>query len=113
MCHFNKSIIAFVWCAQDFVEAMWLMLQQESPHDYVVSTGVQHSVRQFVEAAFHVVCISLECGAALSPSLLRTFCNNVQASGLYMCTRRRLAGGTARARRKREWIRRADASSCA
>lgn len=37
--------------AQDFVEAMWLMLQQDQPDDYVIATGEQHSVRQFVEAA--------------------------------------------------------------
>jgi GDPmannose 4,6-dehydratase len=37
--------------AQDFVEAMWLMLQQDTPDDYVIATGVQHSVRDFVEAA--------------------------------------------------------------
>ena len=37
------------------------MLQQETPRDFVVSTGVQHSVRQFVEAEFHVVGMSLEC----------------------------------------------------
>ena len=37
--------------AKDFVEAMWLMLQQDTPDDYVISTGEQYSVRQFVEAA--------------------------------------------------------------
>ena len=37
--------------ARDFVEAMWLMLQQEQPDDYVIATGVQYSVRQFIEAA--------------------------------------------------------------
>ena len=37
--------------AKDYVEAMWLMLQQESPEDLVIATGVQYSVRQFVEAA--------------------------------------------------------------
>jgi len=37
--------------AKDFVEAMWLMLQQEEADDYVISTGEQYSVRQFVEAA--------------------------------------------------------------
>ena len=37
--------------ARDFVEAMWLMLQQEQPDDYVVATGVQYSVREFVEQA--------------------------------------------------------------
>jgi GDPmannose 4,6-dehydratase len=38
--------------AGDYVEAMWLMLQQPKPDDYVISTGVTHSVREFVEAAF-------------------------------------------------------------
>ncbi|MBN2501893.1 MAG: GDP-mannose 4,6-dehydratase [Anaerolineales bacterium] len=38
--------------AKDYVEAMWLMLQQEKPDDYVVGTGVTHSVREFCEAAF-------------------------------------------------------------
>ena len=37
--------------AKDFVEAMWLMLQQDEPDDYVISTGEQHSVRDFVDAA--------------------------------------------------------------
>ena len=35
--------------AQDFVEGMWLMLQQDTPEDYVLSMGVQHSVREFCE----------------------------------------------------------------
>lgn len=38
--------------AKDYVEAMWLMLQQEKPGDYVVATGEQHSVREFVELTF-------------------------------------------------------------
>ena len=38
--------------AQEYVEAMWLMLQQEKPDDYVVATGETHSVREFLEAAF-------------------------------------------------------------
>jgi GDPmannose 4,6-dehydratase len=37
--------------AKDFVEAMWLMLQQELPDDYVIATGRQYSVKEFVEAA--------------------------------------------------------------
>jgi GDPmannose 4,6-dehydratase len=37
--------------ARDFVEMMWLMLQQKKPADYVIATGRQHSVREFVEAA--------------------------------------------------------------
>jgi GDPmannose 4,6-dehydratase len=38
--------------ARDYVEAMWLMLQQKSPEDYVIATGTNHSVREFVELAF-------------------------------------------------------------
>jgi GDPmannose 4,6-dehydratase len=41
--------------AEDYVAAMWLMLQQEKPADYVVATGKTHSVRDFVETAFAVV----------------------------------------------------------
>ena len=41
--------------AQDYVAAMWLMLQRDKPDDYVVATGQPHSVRDFVEAAFAVV----------------------------------------------------------
>ncbi|MBI4676083.1 MAG: GDP-mannose 4,6-dehydratase [Elusimicrobia bacterium] len=37
--------------AKDFVEMQWLMLQQDYPRDFVIATGVQHSVREFVEAA--------------------------------------------------------------
>ena len=37
--------------ARDYVEAMWLMLQQDKPDDYVIATGRQHSVREFVDAA--------------------------------------------------------------
>jgi len=38
--------------AQDFVEAMWLMLQQDEPDDYVIATGETHSVREFLDEAF-------------------------------------------------------------
>jgi GDPmannose 4,6-dehydratase len=38
--------------AGDYVEAMWLMLQQAEPDDYVIATGEAHSVQEFVEAAF-------------------------------------------------------------
>jgi len=41
--------------AGDYVEAMWLMLQQEKPDDYVVATGENHSVKEFVQEAFKVV----------------------------------------------------------
>jgi GDPmannose 4,6-dehydratase len=38
--------------AGDYVEAMWLMLQQDEPDDYVVATGETHSLREFCELAF-------------------------------------------------------------
>jgi GDPmannose 4,6-dehydratase len=38
--------------AKDYVEAMWMMLQQEQPDDYVIATGETHSVREFIERAF-------------------------------------------------------------
>ncbi len=45
--------------AADYVEMMWLMLQQKRPKDYVIATGRQHSVRQFVEAAARALDIRL------------------------------------------------------
>ena len=41
--------------APDFVLAMWLMLQQDKPDDYVIATGETHSVREFVDKAFHTL----------------------------------------------------------
>jgi len=41
--------------AKDFVEAMWLMLQQDAAEDFVIATGEQHSVREFVEETFSVL----------------------------------------------------------
>ncbi len=46
--------------AKDYVECMWLMLQNEKPDDFVIATGVQHSVREFCELAFRHVGIELE-----------------------------------------------------
>ena len=46
--------------AQDFVEAMWRMLQQDEPDDYVIATGEQHSVREFIEAAADELAMSIE-----------------------------------------------------
>ncbi|CAF4027886.1 unnamed protein product, partial [Rotaria magnacalcarata] len=41
--------------ARDYIEAMWLMLQQDTPEDLVIATGETHSVREFVEAAFQEI----------------------------------------------------------
>ena len=46
--------------AKDYVECMWLMLQQDKSEDFVIATGVQHTVREFTELAFHNVGIELE-----------------------------------------------------
>ena len=41
--------------ARDYVKAMWLMLQQEEPGDFVIATGQSHSVREFLETSFNYV----------------------------------------------------------
>ena len=46
--------------AGDYVEAMWLMLQQDEPDDFVIATGETHSVREFVELAFGEVGIEIQ-----------------------------------------------------
>jgi len=46
--------------AKDFVRAMWLMLQQKKPDDYVVATGESHSVREFVELAFRGIGVEIQ-----------------------------------------------------
>jgi GDPmannose 4,6-dehydratase len=46
--------------APEYVQMMWLMLQQEKPDDYVVGTGESHSVREFLEQAFEYVGIDIE-----------------------------------------------------
>jgi len=46
--------------APEYVEAMWLMLQQDKPRDYVIATGETHSIREFVEASFGEIGIKLD-----------------------------------------------------
>lgn len=46
--------------AGDYVEAMWMMLQQDKPDDYVIATGITTSVRDFVTLAFHEAGIDIE-----------------------------------------------------
>ena len=46
--------------AKDYVECMWLILQHHTPEDFVIATGVQHSVREFATLAFHYAGIELE-----------------------------------------------------
>jgi GDPmannose 4,6-dehydratase len=46
--------------ARDFIEAQWLILQQDKPDDYVIATGQHHAVREFVVSAFHEAGISIQ-----------------------------------------------------
>ena len=57
--------------AGDYVEAMWLMLQEDEPHDYVIGTGVMHSVRDVVEIAFDEVGRDWRQYVELDPALIR------------------------------------------
>jgi GDPmannose 4,6-dehydratase len=57
--------------AGDFVEAMWLMLQQDEPEDFVVATGEPHSVRNFAEIAFEHAGLSMDDHVVVDPQFLR------------------------------------------
>lgn len=57
--------------AGDYVEAMWLMLQQEEPDDFVIATGETYSVRQFLEATFSILGLDWERYVRLDPRYLR------------------------------------------
>jgi GDPmannose 4,6-dehydratase len=57
--------------AGDYVRAMWLMLQQNQPDDYVIATGESHSVRELVEVAFERVSLDWKKYVRLDPKFLR------------------------------------------
>ena len=57
--------------ARDYVEAMWLMLQQEKPDDYVIATGETHSVREFLEEAFAYAGLDWRQHVVTDPKYLR------------------------------------------
>ncbi len=57
--------------AGDYVEAMWLMLQQDEPSDYVIATGEPHSVQEFVEAAFGHAGLDWQQHVVTDPAFLR------------------------------------------
>jgi GDPmannose 4,6-dehydratase len=57
--------------AKDYVEAMWLMLQQPEPEDYVIATGVSHSVRTLVDVAFEHLGLSPEPYVRQDPQFMR------------------------------------------
>ncbi|MBW4554972.1 MAG: GDP-mannose 4,6-dehydratase [Trichormus sp. ATA11-4-KO1] len=60
------------WCyAKDAVYAMWLMLQQEQPDDYIIASGETHSVRELVECAFNCVGLNWQDYVSVDPAFYR------------------------------------------
>lgn len=57
--------------AGDYVKAMWLMLQQETPEDYVIATGETHTVQEFVEIAFEYVGLNWKDYVVIDPKFVR------------------------------------------
>jgi GDPmannose 4,6-dehydratase len=57
--------------AKEYVEAMWLMLQQEKPDDYVIATGETHTVREFLEVAFGYVGLNWQDYVEIDPRYFR------------------------------------------
>ena len=57
--------------AQDYVNAMWSMLQQDNPGDYVVGTGIQHSVEDFAKKAFAHVGLNYKDYIVIDNNLIR------------------------------------------
>ncbi|MCX6552583.1 MAG: GDP-mannose 4,6-dehydratase, partial [Acidobacteria bacterium] len=57
--------------AGDYVRAMWLMLQQPTPDDYVVATGVSHSVKDLVQIAFGHAGLDWKKHVEIDPNLMR------------------------------------------
>jgi len=77
--------------AGDYVEAMWMMLQQSEPEDFVIATGIKHSVRDLVELAFRRVGLDWHDHVTIDPNLLRPADVNT------------LCGDASRARAKIGW----------
>jgi len=77
--------------AGDYVRAMWLMLQQKTPDDFVIATGENHTVREFVEIAFGHVGMNWKKYVVVDPALIRPAEVNT------------LLGNPAKARRKLGW----------
>lgn len=78
--------------AKDYVEAMWLMLQQDEPDDYVVSTGETHSVKEFLEEVFTYLDLDWEDFVKIDPYYFRP--TEVDA----------LLGDSSKAKKKLNWV---------
>jgi len=77
--------------AKDYVHAMWLMLQQDEPDDYVIATGEEHSVRELVETAFSHLGLDWEKYVIQDPKFFRPVDLNM------------LVGDSSKARKKLSW----------
>jgi GDPmannose 4,6-dehydratase len=77
--------------ARDYVRAMWLMLQNDSPEDFVIATGQSHSVKEFLEKAFSHVELDYEKYLIIDETLYRP--SEVKI----------LQGNATKARRKLKW----------
>ncbi|MGB7925632.1 MAG: GDP-mannose 4,6-dehydratase [Pyrinomonadaceae bacterium] len=77
--------------AREYVEAMWLMLQQDEPDDYVIATGEQHSVQEFVEEVFGLLEMDWHEHVEIDPKYFRPAEVDI------------LQGDTTKARRKLGW----------
>jgi GDPmannose 4,6-dehydratase len=78
--------------AKDYVIAMWAMLQQSEPTDYVIATGETHSVREFLEAAFSHAGLNYQDYVQIDPAFLRP------------AEVDRLIGDSSRAKRELNWM---------
>jgi GDPmannose 4,6-dehydratase len=95
--------------ARDYVEAMWLMLQQDSPEDFVIATGKQHSVRDFVCAVAQKLAIALRwegAGETEAAFNAKTGARIVAIDPRYLRPAEvdNLLGNAAKAREKLGWI---------
>ncbi|MCC7202806.1 MAG: GDP-mannose 4,6-dehydratase [Nitrospirae bacterium] len=71
LCLGNITICRDWGWAPEYVEAMWLMLHQERPEDFVIATGESHSLEEFVETAFGCVRLNWKDHVVTDPSLIR------------------------------------------
>jgi GDPmannose 4,6-dehydratase len=78
--------------AKDYVEAMWMMLQQDEPEDYVIATGIAHSVRECLEIAFDQAGLEIGDHVELDESLKRP------------AEVDQLVGDPSKAKRKMGWV---------
>lgn len=78
--------------SRDYVRAMWIMLQQDEPEDYVIATGETHSVKEFLEIAFKYVALDYRDYLVIDDALYRPSEVNL------------LQGDATKARKKLKWV---------